>query len=68
NFGVLNAALAQSRFDGDKGHQVALGYQYNSQRIGFSYQRLQRHGDYADLTRVDSRDIQLSQRSEQVTL
>ncbi len=68
NFGVLNAALAQSRFDGDKGHQVALGYQYNSQRIGFSYQRLQRYGDYADLTRVDSRDIQLSQRSEQVTL
>lgn len=68
NFGVLNATLAQSRFDGDKGHQVALGYQYNSQRIGFSYQRLQRHGDYADLTRVDSRDIQLSQRSEQVTL
>lgn len=68
NFGVLNAALAQSRFDGDEGHQVALGYQYNSQRIGFSYQRLQRHGDYADLTRVDSRDIQLSQRSEQVTL
>lgn len=68
NFGVLNAALAQSRFDGDKGHQVALGYQYNSQRLGFSYQRLQRHGDYADLTRVDSQDIQLSQRSEQVTL
>ncbi|UPK88869.1 fimbria/pilus outer membrane usher protein [Pseudomonas sp. A2] len=68
NLGVLNAALAQSRFDGDKGHQVALGYQYNSQRIGFSYQRLQRHGDYADLTRVDSRDIQLSQRSEQVML
>ena len=68
NFGVLNAALAQSRFDSDKGHQVALGYQYNSQRIGFSYQRLQRYGDYADLSRVDSQDIQLSQRSEQVTL
>ncbi|MGE8323699.1 MAG: fimbria/pilus outer membrane usher protein, partial [Pseudomonas sp.] len=68
NFGVLNAALAQSQFDSDKGHQVALGYQYNSQRIGFSYQRLQRHGDYADLARVDSPDMQLSQRSEQVTL
>jgi outer membrane usher protein len=36
NFGVLNAALAQSQFDGEKGHQVALGYQYNSQRSGFS--------------------------------
>ncbi|MFJ4153247.1 fimbria/pilus outer membrane usher protein [Pseudomonas sp. NPDC089752] len=68
NFGVLNTALAQSQFDGEKGHQVALGYQYNSQRIGFSYQRLQRHGDYADLSRVDSPEIQLSQRSEQVTL
>ena len=68
NFGVLNAALAQSQFEGEKGHQVALGYQYNSQRIGFSYQRLQRHGDYADLSRVDSPDMQLSQRSEQVTV
>ena len=68
NFGVLNAALAQSRFDGEKGHQTALGYQYNSQRIGFSYQRLQRHGDYADLSRVDTPDLQLSESSEQVTL
>jgi len=68
NFGVLNAALAQSQFDGEKGHQVALGYQYNSQRIGFSYQRLQRHGDYADLSRVDSPDMLLSQRSEQATV
>lgn len=68
NFGVLNGALAQSRFDGEKGHQTALGYQYNSQRIGFSYQRLQRHGDYADLSRVDTPDLQLSESSEQVTL
>ncbi|MFJ4066084.1 fimbria/pilus outer membrane usher protein [Pseudomonas sp. NPDC089996] len=67
-FGVLNAALAQSQFEGEKGHQVALGYQYNSQRIGFSYQRLQRHGEYSDLSRVDMPDMQLSQRSEQVTL
>ncbi|MFJ4054288.1 fimbria/pilus outer membrane usher protein [Pseudomonas sp. NPDC089743] len=67
-FGVLNAALAQSQYDGEKGHQVALGYQYNSQRLGFSYQRLQRHDAYADLSRVDSPDLQLSQRSEQVTL
>lgn len=67
-FGVLNAAMAQSQFDSEKGHQVALGYQYNSQRLGFSYQRLQRHGHYADLSRVDSPDMQLSQRSEQVTL
>lgn len=68
NFGVLNTALAQSQFDSDNGHQLALGYQYNSQRIGFSYQRLQRHGDYTDLSRVDTPEMQLSQRSEQVTL
>ncbi|HKS11602.1 MAG TPA: fimbria/pilus outer membrane usher protein, partial [Pseudomonas sp.] len=67
-FGVLNAALTQSRFDGAGGRQVSLGYQYNSQRIGFNYQRLQRHGDYADLTLVDSVYTRLSQRSEQVTL
>ncbi|MBI6940226.1 fimbrial biogenesis outer membrane usher protein [Pseudomonas putida] len=68
NFGVLNTALAQSQFDSDNGHQLALGYQFNSQRIGFSYQRLQRHGDYTDLSRVDTPEMQLSQRSEQVTL
>ena len=67
-FGVLNAALTQSRFEGDTGQQVALGYQYNSRRIGFNYQRVQRHGDYADLSRVDSPYTRLSQRSEQATL
>ncbi|MDR6713651.1 outer membrane usher protein [Pseudomonas hunanensis] len=67
-FGVLNAAVTQSSFDGEKGQQLAFGYQYNSQRLGFSYQRLQRHGDYADLSRVDTPDMLLSERSEQVTL
>ncbi|WP_375100834.1 MULTISPECIES: fimbria/pilus outer membrane usher protein [unclassified Pseudomonas] len=67
-FGVLNAALAQSRFEGEKGHQVALGYQYNSQRLGFNYQRVERQGEYADLTRIESPEMRLSQRSEQVTL
>lgn len=67
-FGVLNAALAQSQFEGERGHQVAMGYQYNSSRLGFSYQRLERHGDYADLSRVDTPFLRLSQRSEQVTV
>nr|WP_232967876.1 fimbria/pilus outer membrane usher protein [Pseudomonas sp. CCOS 191] len=66
--GVLNAAVTQSRFEGDTGQQLALGYQYNSRRIGFNYQRVQRHGDYADLSRVDSPYTRLSQRSEQATL
>lgn len=67
-FGVLNAALTQSRFEGDTGQQLALGYQYNSRRIGFNYQRVQRHGDYTDLSLVDSPFTRLSQRSEQATL
>ena len=67
NLGVLNAAVTQSRFDGDGGQQVVLGYQYSSQRVGFSYQRLQRHGEYADLSRVGSRDLRLSRASEQAT-
>ncbi|QXH37694.1 fimbria/pilus outer membrane usher protein [Pseudomonas muyukensis] len=67
-YGVLNAALAQSRFDGDSGQQVALGYQYNSRHIGFNYQRIERHGDYADLSLVDNPFTRLSRRSEQATL
>ncbi len=67
-FGVLNAAVAQSRFDGDTGQQVALGYQYNSRRLGFNYQRIERHGDYADLSLVDNPYTRLSRRSEQATV
>ena len=68
NFGVLNTALSQSRFEGRSGQQLSLGYQYNNRWVGFNYQRLERHGDYADLSLVDSPYIRLSQRSEQVTL
>lgn len=68
NFGVLNSALSQSRFDGRSGQQLSLGYQYNNRWLGFNYQRLERHGDYADLSLLDSPYIRLSQRSEQVTL
>ncbi|WP_236195896.1 fimbria/pilus outer membrane usher protein [Pseudomonas glycinae] len=68
NFGVLNSALSQSRFDGDGGQQLSLGYQYSGQRYSFSYQRLQRRDHYADLTVVDSSYTTLSRRSEQATL
>ncbi|WP_077048124.1 fimbria/pilus outer membrane usher protein [Pseudomonas sp. KK4] len=68
NFGVLNSAVSQSRFDGKSGQQLSLGYQYSSQRYSFSYQRLQRHERYADLTVIDSPYISLSKRSEQATL
>jgi outer membrane usher protein len=67
-FGVVNAALTQSRFAGDTGQQVALGYQYSSNRIGFNYQRIERHGEYADLSLVDSPYTRLSRRSEQATV
>lgn len=68
NWGVVNAALSQSRFDSLSGQQWSLGYQYNSPRLGFNYQRLQRRGDYADLSLLDSPYTRLSQRSEQVSL
>ncbi|MGY4818134.1 fimbria/pilus outer membrane usher protein [Pseudomonas chlororaphis subsp. piscium] len=68
NFGVLNSAISQSRFDGQGGQQVSLGYQYSSQRYSLSYQRMQRRDGYADLTVVDSPYASLSQRSEQLTL
>lgn len=68
NFGVLNTALSQSRFDGESGQQMSLGYQYSSQRYSFSYQRLQRRDQYADLSVVDSPYTTLSKRSEQATL
>lgn len=68
NWGVVNAALSQSSFDSRSGQQLSVGYQYNSQRLGFNYQRLQRRGDYADLSLVDSPYTRLSQRSEQVTM
>jgi len=68
NFGVLNSAISQSRFDGETGQQLSLGYQYSSQRYSFSYQRLQRRDQYADLTLVDRPYTTLSKRSEQATL
>ena len=68
NFGVLNTAISQSRFEGDSGQQLSLGYQYSSQRYSFSWQRLQRRDRYADLTLVDSAYTTLSKRSEQATL
>lgn len=68
NWGVINAAMSQSSFDSRSGQQWSLGYQYNSPLLGFNYQRLQRRGDYADLSLVDSPYTRLSERSEQVTL
>ncbi|MGY2260440.1 fimbria/pilus outer membrane usher protein [Pseudomonas sp. SDO55104_S430] len=68
NFGVLNSAVSQSRFDGESGQQLSLGYQYSNQRYSFSYQRLQRRDQYADLTLVDTPYVTLSKRSEQATL
>lgn len=66
-FGVLNSAISQSRFEGRQGQQVSLGYQYSSQRYSLSYQRLERHEQYADLTVIDTPTLSLSKRSEQVT-
>ncbi|MGC5702028.1 fimbrial biogenesis outer membrane usher protein [Pseudomonas sp. NFXW11] len=67
-FGVLNTAISQSRFEGAGGQQLSLGYQYSSQRYSIAYQRMQRRDQYADLSRVDSPYTRLSERSEQLTL
>lgn len=68
NYGVLNSALTHSSFDASNGQQLSLGYQYNSQRFSFNYQRLQRRQGYADLTVVDAPYARLSRRSQQATL
>lgn len=68
NFGVLNTAVSQSRFDSRSGRQLSLGYQYNSARYSLMYQRVERRDAYADLTLVDTPYARLSKRSEQVTL
>ena len=65
---MLNTALSQSQFDSRTGQQLSLGYQYNSTRYSFMYQRVERRDDYADLTLVDTPYASLSKRSEQVTL
>jgi outer membrane usher protein len=67
NFGVLNSAMSQSRFDGRQGQQLSLGYQYSSQRYSFSYQRIERRDQYADLTVIDTPYASLSKRSQQIT-
>lgn len=67
-FGVVNTAVSQSRFDGSGGQQLSVGYQYSSQRYSVAYQRVQRRDQYADLTVIDSPYTSLSQRSEQLTL
>ncbi|MDE1168049.1 MAG: fimbria/pilus outer membrane usher protein [Pseudomonas sp.] len=68
NYGVINAAVSQSHFDDLAGQQFSLGYQYSNPRMGFSYQRLQRRNDYADLSIVDTPYYRMSRSSEQVTL
>ncbi|NWC09581.1 fimbrial biogenesis outer membrane usher protein [Pseudomonas agarici] len=67
HFGVFNGAISQSRFDGRQGRQVSLGYQYSSQHYSLSYQRIERHDQYADLTVIDTSYVSLSKRSEQLT-
>ncbi len=67
NLGVLNSAISQSRYDGRQGQQISLGYQYSSQRYSLSYQRIERHDQYADLTVIDTPTLSLSKRSEQIT-
>ncbi|AOK30023.1 fimbrial assembly protein [Burkholderia singularis] len=52
-FGVFNFAATQSSFAGASGQQYAFGYSYSSQRASLSLQRIQRTGNYGDLSVYD---------------
>lgn len=68
HYGVLNSAVSQSRFKGQTGQQLSLGYQYNTRHASLAYQRIERRAGYADVTVIDSAASSLSKRSEQVIL
>ncbi len=68
HYGVLNSAVSQSRFNGQPGQQLSLGYQYNTQRWSLAYQRIERRDHYADVTVIDRAYTRLSTRSEQMIL
>ncbi|WP_175691189.1 fimbria/pilus outer membrane usher protein [Burkholderia anthina] len=68
--GVVNTAVAQSRFAGESGQQYALGYSYASPRFSVALQRIQRTAGFRDLSAYDlASDVtyRLVRRSTQVT-
>ncbi|OZI67681.1 fimbria/pilus outer membrane usher protein [Bordetella genomosp. 4] len=65
-FGTLSLAASNSHSDSGNGQQYLAGYSYYSRRIGLALQRVQRVGDYSDLSNVNS-VLRLARRSDQAT-
>ncbi|MHC6225646.1 fimbria/pilus outer membrane usher protein [Pseudomonas sp. X10] len=65
NLGTLNAAYSGSLQDGDKGSQLAAGYQYTQRRFNVGVQHTRRSGGYGDLSTYAG-DYQFSRSSTQV--
>lgn len=65
-YGTLSLAASNSDSNSGTGQQYVAGYSYYGRNVGFALQRLQRVGDYQDLTSVSS-DFRLARRSDQAT-
>jgi len=68
--GVFNAAVTQSRLDGESGQQYAFGYSYTSQGLSVAAQRTQRTSGFRDLSAYDlpsNVNYRLARNSTQVT-
>ncbi|MEE4450989.1 fimbria/pilus outer membrane usher protein [Novosphingobium resinovorum] len=54
NFGVASASYSRSFGDGASGGQLALGYEYQTQRFTLGVQHIRQDRDYLDLGLIDS--------------
>jgi len=71
-FGTLGTSLSHSRFAGEGGQQVSLGYSYYSPHFGVALQHIQRTSGFADLSVVSALENRfsgsfLAERSDQLT-
>lgn len=72
SLGVVNAALAQSQMNGERGNQYSWGYQYSNSRFNIGTQHIIRSADFGNLALYGDRnsgvagtDYTLSRRSAQ---
>lgn len=64
--GTLSLAATHSDSSDGNGQQYLAGYSYYSRNFGIALQRIQRVGDYTDLSSLDSK-FRLARRSDQAT-
>lgn len=65
-YGTLSLAATNSQSHSDKGQQYLAGYSYYGRNFGVALQRVQRVGDYTDLSSVSGK-FRLARRSDQAT-